>query len=88
MRLTPYSRYPVPNPCVIDLPKTAGIGLSREVLRCNRSYVMESDDSDKGVVDLTEAIEALRAALVAAWWDGQRDPARISIIPRRCGHQG
>jgi hypothetical protein len=42
---------------------------------------MESDDSDKGVVDLTEAIEALRAALVAAWWDGQRQRVRFKVEP-------
>lgn len=43
--------------------------------------MVESDDSDKGWVDLTEAIEALRAALVAAWWDGQRRRVRFKVEP-------
>ncbi len=42
---------------------------------------MESDDSDNGWVGLTEAIEALRAALVAAWWDGQHKRVRFKVEP-------
>jgi len=42
---------------------------------------MQSDDSDSGWVGLTEAIEALRAALVAAWWDGQRKQVRFKVEP-------
>jgi hypothetical protein len=34
--------------------------------------VTEVNNPDGGWAGLTEAIEALRAALVAAWWDGQR----------------
>lgn len=41
----------------------------------------EVDDSDGGWVGLTEAIEALRAALVAAWWDGQRQQVRFKVEP-------
>jgi Trypsin-co-occurring domain 2 len=36
-------------------------------------------DADR--VGLTEAIEALRAALVAAWWDGQRRRVRFKVEP-------
>jgi hypothetical protein len=32
-------------------------------------------------VDLTEAIEALRTALVAAWWDGQGKRVRFKVEP-------
>ena len=39
------------------------------------------DDPDGGWVGLTEAIEALPAALVAAWWDGQRQQVRFRVEP-------
>jgi Trypsin-co-occurring domain 2 len=42
---------------------------------------MTEDDADGGWVGLTEAIEALRAALVAAWWDGQRRRVRFRVEP-------
>jgi len=42
---------------------------------------MADDDDDPGWVGLTEAIEALRAALVAAWWDGQRQRVRFRVEP-------
>jgi len=40
-----------------------------------------ADDGDPGWVDLTEAIEALRAALAAAWWDGQGRRVRFRLEP-------
>ena|SRR6185312_7387585 len=39
------------------------------------------DDADRGWVGLTDAIEALRAALVAAWWDGQQRRVRFKVEP-------
>jgi hypothetical protein len=42
---------------------------------------MMEDDADPDRVGLTEAIEALRAALVAAWWDGQRRRVRFKVEP-------
>ena len=42
---------------------------------------MTEDDTDDGWVGLTEAIEALRASLVAAWWDGQRHRVRFKVEP-------
>lgn len=42
---------------------------------------MMEEDSDPGWVGLTEAIEALRDALVAAWWDGQRRRVRFKVEP-------
>ncbi len=38
-------------------------------------------DDDAGWVELSEAIEALRTALVAAWWDGQRERVRFRVAP-------
>lgn len=40
---------------------------------------MTEEDADPGWVGLTEAIEALRDALVAAWWDGQRRRVRFKV---------
>lgn len=42
---------------------------------------MTEDDADPGWVGLTEAIEALRASLVAAWWDGQKRRVRFKVEP-------
>jgi hypothetical protein len=42
---------------------------------------MAEDGAGPGGVELTEAIEALRAALVAAWWDGQRGRVRFRVEP-------
>jgi hypothetical protein len=42
---------------------------------------MADDDDDPGWVGLTEAIEALRAALVAAWWDGRQRHVRFKVEP-------
>ncbi len=42
---------------------------------------MADDDDDPGWVGLTEAIEALRAALVAAWWDGRQQRVRFKVEP-------
>ena len=42
---------------------------------------MTEEDADPGWVGLTEAIEALRDALVAAWWDGQRRRVRFKVEP-------
>ena len=42
---------------------------------------MADEDADPGWVGLTEAIEALRAALVAAWWDGQQRRVRFKVEP-------
>lgn len=42
---------------------------------------MTDDDADPGWVGLTEAIEALRASLVAAWWDGQQRRVRFKVEP-------
>jgi hypothetical protein len=42
---------------------------------------MADEDVDPGWVGLTEAIEALRAALVAAWWDGQQRRVRFKVEP-------
>jgi Trypsin-co-occurring domain 2 len=39
------------------------------------------DDGNSGWVGLSEAIEALRAALLAAWWDGQRHRVRFRVEP-------
>ncbi len=43
---------------------------------------MTEDDAAEGNwVGLTEAIEALRAALVEAWWDGQHRQVRFRVEP-------
>jgi NTP-dependent ternary system trypsin peptidase co-occuring protein len=42
---------------------------------------MTDDDANPGWVGLTEAIEALRASLVAAWWDGQQRRVRFKVEP-------
>ena len=42
---------------------------------------MTEEDVDPGWVGLTEAIEALRAALVAAWWDGRQRRVRFKVEP-------
>jgi len=42
---------------------------------------MTDEDADPGWVGLTEAIEALRDALVRAWWDGQRRRVRFKVEP-------
>jgi hypothetical protein len=39
------------------------------------------EDDATGWIDLSEAIEALRAALVAAWWDGQGRRVRFKLEP-------
>jgi hypothetical protein len=39
------------------------------------------EDNGTGWIDLSEAIEALRAALVAAWWDGQGSRVRFKLEP-------
>jgi hypothetical protein len=43
--------------------------------------VTEEDDGNGGWVGLTEAIEALRTALAAAWWDGQGSRVRFRVEP-------
>jgi hypothetical protein len=42
---------------------------------------MTEENGDPGWVGLTEAIEALRDALVAAWWDGQQQRVRFKVEP-------
>ncbi len=42
---------------------------------------MAENSVGPGGVELAEAIEALRAALVAAWWDGQRGRVRFRVEP-------
>ena len=42
---------------------------------------MTENGDDSSWVGLTEAIEALRSALVAAWWDGQSRRVRFRIEP-------
>ena len=42
---------------------------------------MDEDDGDQGGVELSEAIEGLRRALVAAWWDGQGRRVRFKVEP-------
>jgi hypothetical protein len=42
---------------------------------------MPDEDSNPDWVGLTEAIEALRDALVAAWWDGQQRRVRFKVEP-------
>jgi hypothetical protein len=39
------------------------------------------DDETGGTVELADAIEALRDALVRAWWDGQRSRVRFRVEP-------
>jgi hypothetical protein len=39
------------------------------------------DQSEPGSVELADAIEALRDALVRAWWDGQRSRVRFRVEP-------
>lgn len=39
------------------------------------------DGGDPSWVELSEAIEALRTALVAAWWDGQHKRVRFRVAP-------
>jgi hypothetical protein len=39
------------------------------------------DDGDQSGVELSEAIEALRSALVAAWWDSQGRRVRFKVEP-------
>jgi len=39
------------------------------------------EDDGSGWIDLSEAIEALRAALVAAWWDGQGRRVLVKLEP-------
>lgn len=40
---------------------------------------MAEDDGD--IVELAEAIEALRATLVRAWWNGQQRRVRFKVEP-------
>ena len=40
---------------------------------------MAKDDGDLGWIDLSEAIEALRTALLATWLDGQRQRVRFKL---------
>ena len=42
---------------------------------------MTDEDSNPDWVGLAEAIEALRDALVAAWWDGQQRRVRFKVEP-------
>jgi hypothetical protein len=42
---------------------------------------MDTDDNDPGWVELSEAIEALRTALMTAWWDGRRKRVRFRVAP-------
>jgi hypothetical protein len=42
---------------------------------------MTEEDADPGWVGLTEAIEALRDALAAAWWDGRQRRVRFKVEP-------
>lgn len=42
---------------------------------------MTENGDDSSWVGLTEAIEALRSALVAAWWDGQSRRVRFRVEP-------
>lgn len=42
---------------------------------------MTDDDGSSGWVGLPEAIEALRAALIAAWWDGKKRRVRFKVAP-------
>ena len=42
---------------------------------------MADDDEASGTVELADAIEALRDALVRAWWDGQRSRVRFRVEP-------
>jgi hypothetical protein len=42
---------------------------------------VSDDPQDAGGVELADAIEALRHALVRAWWDGQRRRVRFKIEP-------
>jgi hypothetical protein len=42
---------------------------------------MTEEDTDPGWVGLTEAIQALRDALVAASWDGQQRRVRFKVDP-------
>jgi Trypsin-co-occurring domain 2 len=39
------------------------------------------DDETGGTVELADAIEALRDALVRAWWDGQSSRVRFRVEP-------
>jgi hypothetical protein len=39
------------------------------------------DQGEPGSVELADAIEALRDALVRAWWDGQRSQVRFRVEP-------
>lgn len=39
------------------------------------------DQSESGSVELADAIEALRDALVRAWWDGQMSRVRFRVEP-------
>jgi len=47
----------------------------------NFGGAVSEDDGDIGGVELSEAIEALRTALVAAWWDGQGRRVRFRLEP-------
>jgi hypothetical protein len=42
---------------------------------------VDEDDGSQGGVELSEAIEALRRALVAAWWDSQGQRVRFKVEP-------
>lgn len=42
---------------------------------------MEEDDGSPSGVELSEAIEALRSALVRAWWDSQGQRVRFKVEP-------
>jgi hypothetical protein len=42
---------------------------------------MPAPDPNSGIVDLPEAIKALRDALAAAWWDGQGHRVRFRLDP-------
>src|SRR6516225_1409958 len=57
-----------------------GRGWAVEADRARGGGVNGNDDS-QGWVELSEAIEALRTALVAAWWDGQHQRVRFRVAP-------
>ena len=49
-----------------------------------RSYLeteVADDDETGATVELADAIEALRDALVRAWWDGQKSRVRFRVEP-------
>jgi Trypsin-co-occurring domain 2 len=42
---------------------------------------LDAKNDPASTIELSEAIEALRAALVRAWWDGQRSRVRFRVEP-------